>query len=74
MPANKRTVTPATDGGWTVDGGPRGNFPTQAEAAAAARRSLETSGGGELAIKGRNGQVREQNTIKPAHDPRRSRG
>jgi hypothetical protein len=40
----------------------------------AARQNRVNSGGGELAIKGRDGAVRAQDTIKPGNDPRRSPG
>lgn len=66
------TVGPRTGGGWQMTGESRG-FKTQAEAVKAARRRLETSGGGELVVKGRDGRIRLQNTIvRP--DPPRSKG
>lgn len=76
-PVNKRTVTPHPDG-WSVEK-PRASrassvHGTQQQAIDAARRHLDNTGGGELAIKGRDGAVREQNTIKPGNDPRSSRG
>lgn len=49
-------------------------FRTQQRAAEVGRKELAKQGGGELAIKGRNGAVREQNTVPPARDPRRSKG
>ena len=77
MPANKRTVTPHPDG-WSVDkpGASRASsvHDTQQHAIDAARRALASSGGGELAVKGRDGKVRAQDTIPPGSDPRRSRG
>lgn len=76
-PPNRRTVTPHPDG-WAVEkpGASRASsvHDTQAEAIAAARQNLQNDGGGELAIKGQNGQVRAQDTIAPGHDPRSSRG
>lgn len=76
-PANKRTVTPHPDG-WSVEkpGASRASsvHATQAAAIDAARQNLVNSGGGELAIKGRDGAVRAQDTIKPGNDPRRSPG
>lgn len=76
-PVNKRTVTPHPDG-WSVEkpGASRASsvHDTQAEAIDAARRNLENTGGGELAIKGRDGAVRDQDTVKPGSDPRSSRG
>ena len=74
---NKRTVTPHSDG-WSVEkpGSSRASsvHQTQQQAIDAARQTLANSGGGELAIKGRDGAVRSQDTIKPGSDPRRSRG
>jgi hypothetical protein len=76
-PVNKRTVTPHPDG-WSVEkpGASRASsvHDTQAEAIDAARRNLENTGGGELAIKGRDGAVRDQDTVRPGNDPRSSRG
>ena len=71
MAANRRTVTPAGDEGWTIDG--EGSYATQEEAMAAARAELLGSGGGELVVKGRDGRIRSQDTIGRA-DPRRSAG
>jgi len=42
---------------------------TQKEAAKAARTLLSKQGGGELSIKGRNGQIRSKDTIAPGNDP-----
>jgi hypothetical protein len=65
------TVGPKSGGGWQVSGGI--GIKTQRDAMAAARRELETSGGGELVVKNRDGKVRQQDTIgRP--DPRRSKG
>jgi len=47
---------------------------TQKEAYDLARQQIGNAGGGEVAIRGLNGQIREQNTIPPGNDPRRSRG
>lgn len=75
---NKITVQQRDDGQW------EGRRPdasrastvaaTQREAAEQSSGILERSGGGELAIRGLNGQIREQNTIPPANDPRKSEG
>ena len=74
---NKRTVTPHPDG-WSVErpGASRASsvHDTQQQAIDAARQTLTNTGGGELAIKGRDGAVRAQDTVKPGNDPRRSRG
>lgn len=41
----------------------------QSGAQDAARRMLKRSGGGELTTKGRDGQFRSKDTIKPGRDP-----
>ena len=76
-PPNKRTVTPHPEG-WSVEK-PRATrassvHDTQQAAIDAARGYLQHEGGGELAIKGRDGRVRAQDTIAPGNDPRRSPG
>jgi hypothetical protein len=76
-PANKRTVTPHKDG-WSIEkpGATRASsvHRTQKEAVDAARDSLKKAGGGELAIKGKDGAVRAQDTVAPGNDPRSSEG
>ncbi|MGP4043489.1 DUF2188 domain-containing protein [Streptomyces sp. 2A115] len=66
------------DDGWAVTkpGAERASavLPTQAEAAARAKEILTNDGGGELRIRGTNGQVREQNTVPPGSDPKKSKG
>lgn len=42
---------------------------TQEEAVEAARDMLHNQGGGELAIKGRDGIIRSKDTIDPGNDP-----
>ena len=42
---------------------------TQREAAESARQMLGNQGGGELSIKGRDGQIRSKDTIPPGNDP-----
>lgn len=74
MSPNKRAVGPKTGGGWQVTGGSK---PTETKTQKAgidrARRELKQTGGGELLIKGRDGKVRDQNTIgRP--DPRKTKG
>jgi hypothetical protein len=66
------TVGPKSGGGWQVTGRPD-TFKTQTDAIRAARTELTRAGGGELVIKGRDGRVREQNTIGRS-DPRSSKG
>lgn len=75
---NKITVQQRDDGQWEGrrDDASRASTvaPTQREAAQQSSGMLERSGGGELAIRGRNGQIREQNTIPSGNDPRKSKG
>jgi hypothetical protein len=42
---------------------------TQREAEDAARKMLQTSGGGELITKGLDGKIRSKDTIAPGNDP-----
>jgi hypothetical protein len=42
---------------------------TQDEAAEAAPQMLHNQGGGELAVKGRDGKIRSKDTISPGNDP-----
>ncbi|MHB9759967.1 DUF2188 domain-containing protein [Streptomyces sp. BYX5S] len=74
---NTRDVSRREDG-WAVTkpGSERASavLPTQAAAAARAKEILANDGGGELRVRGRNGQVREQNTVPPGNDPKRSKG
>ncbi|MGW1935850.1 DUF2188 domain-containing protein [Streptomyces goshikiensis] len=74
---NTRDVSKRDDG-WAVTkpGTDRASsvLPTQAEAIERAKQILANDGGGELRIRGKNGQVREQNTVAPGRDPKRSKG
>lgn len=67
MAQNDRTVSRRTDGTWavTVDGKHEVSsmHRTQAEAIREARRDLHSSGGGELKIKGMNGNIRAKDTV-----------
>lgn len=47
---------------------------TQAAAQQRAREILANQGGGELLTRGQNGQIRQQDTIKPGNDPRSRKG
>ncbi|MFZ4298342.1 DUF2188 domain-containing protein [Streptomyces cinereoruber] len=74
---NTRDVSKRDDG-WAVTkpGAERASavLPTQAEAVARAKEILANDGGGELRVRGKNGQVREQNTVPPGSDPKKSKG
>jgi Uncharacterized protein conserved in bacteria (DUF2188) len=70
---NRRTVSPNSGGGWDVQkpGASRASshHDTQAAAQAAARQYLGNEGGGELVTQGRNGRIRDKDTVPPGHDP-----
>jgi hypothetical protein len=70
---NRRTISPNPGGGWDVQkpGASRASshHDTQADAQTAARRYLGNEGGGELVTQGRNGQIRDKDTVPPGHDP-----
>jgi hypothetical protein len=74
---NVRDVSPRDDG-WAVTkpGSERASavLPTQAEAISRGKKILANDGGGELRVRGKNGQVREQNTVPKGNDPKRSKG
>lgn len=42
---------------------------TQKEAIEAGKQMLTNQGGGELSVKGLNGQIRSKDTIAPGNDP-----
>lgn len=73
MSGKDRTVSRRPDSSWQNkrDGAERASsvHDTQAQAAAAARGMLKNTGGGELKIKGVNGQIRSKDTVPPGNDP-----
>lgn len=73
MPTNRRHVTPNPDGGWDVrkPGAERssGHFDTQGEAIDRAHEIVSRSGGGEVTIHGRDGRIRDSDTVSPGNDP-----
>lgn len=75
--SNSRFVSPDGDD-WKVQrpGASRASsiHGTQGEAIDAARGYLEHDGGGELVVQGQHGQIRQKDTISPAHDPFPPRG
>lgn len=70
---NRRSVVPNPGGGWDVTkpGGGRASAHTgtQAEAISRAREIVTNAGGGEVRIHGRNGRIRDSDTIAPGNDP-----
>jgi hypothetical protein len=73
MSGKDRTVSRRPDDSWQNkrDGAGRASsvHDTQAQAAAAAKQMLQNAGGGELKIKGVNGQIRSKDTVPPGNDP-----
>lgn len=76
--ANQRNVVPDPNGGWRVEkpGATRASAvaDTQAQAIDRGRQILGNDGGGELKIHGRDGAIRQQDTVAPGNDPRSSKG
>ncbi|MEV5360559.1 DUF2188 domain-containing protein [Micrococcus luteus] len=75
---NARHVVPNEGGGWDVrkPGASRssGHFDTQSAAVDRAREILRNDGGGELRTHGRDGRIRDSDTIPPGNDPFPPRG
>ena len=69
---SNRHVVPKGDG-WSVvkPGSERASarHDTQAEAQAAARRIVHNAGGGEVVTHGRDGRIRDSDTVAPGRDP-----
>lgn len=70
---NDRHVVPNSDGGWDVvkENHQRASShePTQADAIDRARQIVGNAGGGEIVIHGRDGAIRDKDTIPPGRDP-----
>lgn len=70
---NSRHVVPNPSGGWDVKkpGASRSSAhtDTQQEATQRATEIVRNSGGGEVRIHGRDGQIRDSNTVAPGNDP-----
>lgn len=70
---NSRHVVPNPGGGWDVKkpGANRASIhtDTQREAAGRATEIVRNSGGGEVRIHGRDGKIRDANTVAPGNDP-----
>ena len=75
---NKRIVSRRDDGRYEgrAPGAERPSVvgSTQREVINRTREILANDGGGELEVRGLNGQIRAQDTIKPGNDPRSSKG
>jgi hypothetical protein len=70
---NRRIVQPRPTGDWEVVAPNHGRasaiLPTQSAAIDRARSILQNDGGGELTIKGRDGRIRDSDTVPPGNDP-----
>lgn len=70
---NNRHVVPDPDGGWNVKkpGASRASshHPTQADAIDRARQIVGNQGGGEVRIHGKDGRIRDSDTVPPGNDP-----
>lgn len=71
--AKQRHVVPNPKGGWDVKapGASRASAHTRTQAAAEARAKqiLGNAGGGEAVIHGRDGHIRDSDTVAPGNDP-----
>ena len=69
----RRHVVPNPDGGWDVKkpGAERASshHNTQREAEQRAKEILGNAGGGEAVTHGRDGKIRDSDTVAPAKDP-----
>jgi hypothetical protein len=71
--SERRHVVPGPNGGWDVTkpGASRASAhtDTQAEAIGRARDIVTNAGGGEVVIHGRDGRVRDSDTVGGGNDP-----
>lgn len=70
---NERHVVQNSDGGWDVKapGAKRASAhtTTQADAIARAKEIVGNAGGGEVVTHGRDGKIRNSDTVRPGNDP-----
>lgn len=70
---NERHVVPNPEGGWDVTAPEASRASahrdTQSAAQDRAREIVSNLGGGEVVIHGRDGRVRDSDTIAPGNDP-----
>ena len=68
-----RHVVRNPDGGWDVKAPnnpkPTSHHPTQGDAERSAKREVGQNGGGEVIIHGRDGRIRDKDTVAPGNDP-----
>lgn len=70
---NYHVLKDKSSGEWSVKkaGSNRlsGKFDSQRDAEKAAKKFAENAGGGEVRIHGRDGKIRDSDTVRPANDP-----
>ncbi len=73
MAGNRRHIVPAGPKKWVVKepgkSTPNSTHRTQETAERAAKQDLRKAGGGEATTHGRNGRIRDSDTVAPARDP-----
>jgi len=73
MARNERHVVPNPNGGWDVkkpvSSRASAHLRTQAEAQTRAGQIVHNTGGGEVITHGRDGRIRDSDTIAPGNDP-----
>ena len=73
MGSNDRHVVPNPEGGWDVKAPhaerASSHHGTQAEAESRAKEIVRNAGGGEVRIHGRDGRIRDSDTVAPGNDP-----
>lgn len=72
VPPIRRNVVPNTDGGWDVKGGGKrasAHTDTQKQAIDRARQIVRNLGGGEVTTHGRDGRIRDSDTVPYGGDP-----
>jgi len=69
---NRRDVSPNGGNGWKVTQPgqvkPTATAPTQREAERVAKQEVSQAGGGQVYIHGRDGQIRDADTVKPGNE------
>ena len=77
MPTNNRHVVPNPKGGWDVKAPnarrASSHHDTQVAAERSAKGIVSNRGGGEVRIHGRDGRIRDSDTVAPGNDPRSNR-
>ena len=73
MGNNDRHVVPNPEGGWDIKAPhaerSSSHHETQAEAERRAKEIVRNAGGGEVRIHGRDGRIRDSDTVAPGNDP-----